>query len=69
MNSEDGFRLKVFAGNGRKRSRRRSASSTGGEIEMIQRRAVAAFAQGYNKCTHVHIRLRGDDHSEPSRSS
>ena len=44
MKSEDGFRFEVFAGNGRKRCLRCSAGSTSGEVEMMQRRAVAVFA-------------------------
>ena len=44
MNSEGGFRIEVFAGNGRKRCLRYSAGSTSGKVEMMQRRAVAVLA-------------------------
>ena len=44
VNSEDGFHFKLFAGNGRKRCLRCSDCSTNGEVEMMQRIAVAVSA-------------------------
>ena len=44
MNIEDGFLFKKIVRNGRKRCLKCSAGSTSGEVEIMQRRAVAVFA-------------------------